>query len=236
MNPIDIIRYIVWYASQNDIRLTTNRLVKFIYLVDLYNARLKDGDTLTGFPWKFIHYGPYCSEAMDFIEQAVHQNLINMETYDSLYQADNDYHMFSCNDENADNLKDSFHIGVLVQIQKVIKKFGDDTPQLLDYVYFHTEPMMGVKKGDLLDFSKVEKFASIPIVKLNKLSPQSIRHAREQIKKLGEALDADRHNLNQDNEETDKYKDESYFKFIEMLDGDELVVGLKGTSKIQITE
>jgi len=236
MNPIDIIRYIVCYATQNDIRLTTNRLVKFVYLVDLYHARLKDGEILTGFPWKFIHYGPYCSEVMNYIEQAVHQNLINMETYDSLFQADNDYHMFSCTDENADDLKTSFHIGVLGQIQKVIKKFGDDTPQLLDYVYFHTEPMMGVKKGDLLDFSKVEKFTPIRSIKLNKLSPQSIMNAREHIKKLCELLDIDRRNLNQDSEETYRYKDESYYHFIEMFDGDELEVGMKGTSKIQITE
>ena len=36
--------------------------------------------------------------------------------------------------------------------------------------------------------------------------------------------------------EIEKYKDESYFKFIDMIDGEELEVGLKGVSKIQISE
>ena len=40
----------------------------------------------------------------------------------------------------------------------------------------------------------------------------------------------------QDERETEKYKDETYSNFIEMMDGDELEVGLKGALKIQIQE
>ena len=42
--------------------------------------------------------------------------------------------------------------------------------------------------------------------------------------------------LIQDERETEKYKDETYSKFIEMIDGDGQVVGLTGTLKIQIQE
>ena len=42
--------------------------------------------------------------------------------------------------------------------------------------------------------------------------------------------------LIQDERETEKYKDETYSNFIEMMDGDELEVGLKGALKIQIQE
>lgn len=236
MNAIEIIRYIVWYATQNDIHLTTNRLVKFIYLADLYHARLKDGEILTGFPWRFVHYGPYCSEAMEIIEQAVNESLICKRTFESRFEPDGEYNIFSCNDDSTERIKDNFNIGVLGQIQNVIKKYGEDTPRLLDYVYFNTEPMTDVKKGDLLDFSKVQRFEPTKHIKLKKLSPESVKLARGKIKMLGDEILADMERLIKDEQEIEKYKDEEYYKFIKMIDGDELEVGLKGTSKIQITE
>jgi hypothetical protein len=236
MNPHDIIRYIVWFATENDIRLTTNRLVKFIYLADLYYARLKGGKTLTGFPWKFIYYGPYCREAMQCIDQVVSDGLICKETYESYFGAEKEYYRFTCKNENAEKIKESIHIGVLAQIQKAIRELGDDTPQLLDYVYFDTEPMAGARKGDLLDFSKAEKSDPIKKAKLKKLSPETIKLARQKIKQLSDQMNADRERLIKDVQETVKYKDDAYYQFIEMLDGEELAVGLRGTAKIQIVE
>ena len=234
MKPIDIIRYIVWYATENDIRLTTNRLVKFIYLTDLYHARLKSGQTLTGFPWRFIYYGPYCVESVQCIDQAVHEGLIYKQTFDSHFGEDKKYNIFTCNNEDAEKIEKSIYIGIIGQIQKAIRIFGDDTPQLLDYVYFDTEPMANVKKGDLLNFSKVKRPESIKRVKLKKLSLDTIRLARQKIKQLSDEMKADRERLIKDERETEKYKDNAYYKFLEILDGEELGVGLKGTAKIKV--
>lgn len=236
MKPIEIIRYIVWYATENDIRLTTNRLVKFIYLADLYHARLKGGQTLTGFPWRFIYYGPYCGEAMQFIDQTVSDGLICKTTRESYFNKDKDYNIFTCKDEEAEKIEESIHIGILGQIQKAIRTFGDDTPQLLDYVYFDTEPMADARKGDLLDFSKASRQAPNKKVKLKKLSPDAIKLARQKIKQLSDKMNADRQRLIKDEQETEKYRDDAFYQFIEMLDGEELGVGLKGIAKIQITE
>jgi hypothetical protein len=46
----NLIQFIVCYATQRDIQLTTVRLVKFIYLAELYYARATQGRTLTEFP------------------------------------------------------------------------------------------------------------------------------------------------------------------------------------------
>ncbi len=234
MHPSVFIRYIVWFATQIDIRLTTNRLVKFIYLADLYNARVNRGQTLTGFPWRFIYYGPYCSEVMQCVDQMVKDGLICKESYESHFAEDKKYNIFSCQDESAEKLEDGFNIGVLGQIQKAIRKFGDDTPMLLDHVYFDTEPMADAKKGGLLDFSKAVEPGPIKKVKLKKLSSEKIKLARKKIKQLGEELKADRERLSQDDRETEKYKDEAYYKFIKAIDGEELQVGLKGIAGIQI--
>lgn len=236
MQSTDLIRYIVWYATQQGIKLTTNRLVKFLYLADLYYARIKDGKTITGFPWRFIYYGPYCREAWNTIEKAAADNLICKETYASYFDDEKEYNLFWCREDDAEELGEQIHIGVIGYLQNAIKKFGDDTPQLLDYVYFDTEPMQDAQKGDLLDFSKAERFEPVKKVQLKKLSPETIKKAREKIKKLSDSLNADRKRLIKSEREAEKFKDESYYKFLNLLDGEELEVGLKGTAKIQMTK
>jgi len=49
----------------------------------------------------------------------------------------------------------------------------------LDYVYFDTEPMQDVKKGDLLDFLKVERFEPIEKIELKKLSSEKIKNSNK---------------------------------------------------------
>jgi hypothetical protein len=235
MHPSELIRYIVWYATQQEIKLTTNRLVKFLYLTDLYYARIKTGETLTGFPWRFIYYGPFCSEAWEAINQTVVNGLICKETYPSSFDEVKEYHIFWCQDDDAENIENKIQIRVIGQLQKAIKKYGEDTPQLLDHVYFETEPMQGVKKGDLLNFSKCEMPKPIEKIVLKKLSPEIIKRAREKIKNLSVGLSADRKKFIEKEQEVDKYKGEAYNQFLKLLDGDELPVGLKGTAKIQMT-
>jgi hypothetical protein len=236
MKPIDLIIYIVWYATQQGIRLTTNRLVKFIYLADLYQARLKKGLTLTKFPWKFIYYGPYCKEAMRCIDEAVEKALICKKSYESNFDIDKEYNLFWCNEDTAENLEEHIHIGTLGKLQNAIKKFGDDTSLLLDYVYFETEPMQNARKGDMLDFSKAERPDVGNTIKLKKLSPEAIKKAKEQINKIGAELKDNHKRFVQDENEIEKYKDEAYLNFIKLLDGNELETGLKGTAKIRKPE
>ncbi len=236
MKKADLIKYIVWYATENDIRLTTNRLVKFIYLADLYHARFKNGQTITRFPWAFIYYGPYCGEAMQCIDQLVTEGLINKATYDSHFGDDKKFHLFTCRDEEAENIEEKIHIGVLGYIQEAIRKLGDDTPQLLDYVYFKTEPMEGVKKGEILTFTKAKRHEPTKRITLKKLSPETIKAARQKIKLLSDKMSADRSNLIKDDKEIERYKDDAYYRFVEILDGEELQTGLKGMAKIQVAE
>lgn len=68
---INLITYIVCYATEHDKQLTTVRLVKFIYLAGLYYARQNQGQTFTHFPWAFINYGPYCHKAREAIDRTV---------------------------------------------------------------------------------------------------------------------------------------------------------------------
>lgn len=235
MKPSEIIRYISWYATENGIFLTTNRLVKFLYLADLYHARVADGKTLTGLPWKFVYYGPYCTEVMEQIDQAVINGLVSRKKHENKFSPDRDYYSFSCKDEDVEEMEDLLHFGVLSRLQRDIRLYGDDTPQLLDYIYFETEPMTNVTKGDSLDFSKAKKKQAIEKTVLNKIPKKKLKEARLQIKKLGEKLESNRKSLVKDDEETSKFRDDIYHKFVDIINEDELEVGTRGVAKINGT-
>src|SRR3989338_5599865 len=98
INSEDLVRLIVWYASSRGDKLTNLRLVKFLYLADLYHARVSwfdsahhdpehvegsKGTTLTGWPWAFVHFGPYCQEAMSAIDRAGKNDSFQVNPFDT---------------------------------------------------------------------------------------------------------------------------------------------------------
>ena len=230
---LDLIKYIVCYATDHDTRLTMVRLVKFLYLADLYHARWFGGETFTKFPWAFVYYGPYCREAMVSIEEAKLEGLIASQTYESKY-GDKDYALFTCHDENYEDLRKMFPIAMLSELQSRIKKFGDDTAQLLDYVYFETEPMMDVKKGDRLDFSKAIAPRHEPVVETNKMSKENIEQIKTRIKSIGTKFKTAKDNLIKDEQDTEHWKDDLYHRALDSFHEPEIPTGIEGIAKIKL--
>jgi len=230
---LNLIKYIVCFANDHDITLTTIRLVKFVYLADLYHARLNAGETITHFPWAFVYYGPYCQDVMKSIDDAVLKGFINSKTLESKY-SEKDYKLFSCYDDKYSELRKEFQIPVLSELQYAIKKYGDDTAQLLDYVYFNTEPMKEVKKGDILDFSLATQPKPIKPIETKQLSKKDIETAKALVKKLQEKHTAAAENLRKDDKETEKWRDDLFFKSLDNLEADPLPIGIKGTSRINV--
>jgi len=231
-NVINLIQFIVCYASERDIKLTTVRLVKFVYLSDLFSARYFGGKTLTNLPWTFVHYGPYCSGVMENIEYAVSKGIISKQTFESKYLDSKDYNLFFCKEDLTDKLRDLFPAEVISKLQKSIKKYGDDTAALLDYVYFETEPMMDAKKGDILDFSKARLVEINKVPESKKLSKENIELIRKNVRFLGDKFRQGQKNLLQDDTEIAEYKDNIYYSALEHMDGEPLQIGLKGTAGI----
>jgi hypothetical protein len=231
MTPSDLIRYICWYATQRDMRLTTVRLVKFVYLADLYYARKHRGKTITGFPWAFIYYGPYCAEVMREIDNVEHQGLICKMSLESKFD-DKDFHLFSCHDDEAEELEDRVPTEVLYPLRGSIREYGEDTQALLDHVYFETEPMEGVKKGDLLDFTKARSVSHSRPIELKKLSKSNIERGRKHIANLREKMKKAKRNLQEEHVKQHGLIDEAYFQALEYLDEDDLQAGFEGVARI----
>src|SRR5947199_5676117 len=131
VNPQELVQLIVWLAGERGERLTTLRLVKFLYLADLYFARENGGLTLTGWPWAFVHFGPFCGEAVAAIDAAERQGSILAQKFASKYN-DKDFRIFSIDDHEPPPLRETLPLYVLGPLQEAIRRWVDDTPGLLD--------------------------------------------------------------------------------------------------------
>jgi hypothetical protein len=232
MKTTDLIRYTVWYATQREIKLTTVRLVKFVYLADLFYARAHGGATLTGFPWAFVYYGPYCSEVMREIDtlSQVHGGICK-QSFESRY-GDKDFQLFTCNDPDAERLEDRIPNEVLYPLRESIRKFGEDTQALLDYVYFDTEPMEDVRKGEVLNFRKARPIVREKAQPLARLSKKDIQAAKHHISNLVGKMKKRLHQLDQEKTATSQFYDDIYFEALASVDEEDLETGLQGTARI----
>jgi len=74
-------------------------------------------------------------------------------------------------------------------ISNIVKQWGDaDLNQLLDYVYFETEPMQEAKRGELLDFSLIEPQEPRKVV--IKLDPVRLRDLRTRLSERSKSYSA----------------------------------------------
>ena len=228
----ELIQAIVWYASKRGEKLTTLRLVKFLYLADLYHARVSNGKTLTNWPWAFVYFGPWCKQVNEAIDYAAKNGLVFAKEYPSKYDDEKDYRLFWV--ENMDEepkVIDALPTYVRSRLQWAIQKWAADSYGLLDYVYFETEPMVETSPGELLDFSKSRIPEARKNVNMKKLAKGKLEEAKKAVARLQE-----------------KYKsgisarpsqgptDSVYQEFVSKLDEEDLETGLEGTAELDDLE
>jgi hypothetical protein len=180
-----ITAWICWYASSQETALTAVQLVKYLYLADLYHARRSGGATITGWPWAFVHFGPYCSEAIQTLEHVAAIGLVDAKRYESRY-SEKEFAVYRRSGPEPEAIDSVLSFAVRGDLKKAIKRWADDTPGLLDYVYFDTEPMTGVKPHDRLDFSKAHLAVREASAKVEppKIPERKRRKAEEAISRL----------------------------------------------------
>ncbi len=131
------------YKEKLGIVPAKTKLLKLAYLAEVYYTRLT-GNRLTNQEWVFWKYGPYLWEYEEIISnQAI---FVAPEEADDFYPVEvrDDYQTKETSlDENS-------------AVARALEHASDDLNQLLDFVYFDTEPMMTAKiRGEKLDFSSV---------------------------------------------------------------------------------
>ncbi len=216
-------------ASERGGLLTKTRLVKFLYLLDLYNAQ-SEKQTFTGWPWAFVHYGPYCRESTDAIDRAEAAGNLAAHSYESRF-GDDDFKLYGPGDllreDEAEEVRRELPMYVWSNLSAAVHQWYDDTFGLLDYVYFHTGPMQEARPGENLSFEGEDKidYAQFKPVEMIPLSKAKKKALRGIINKM---------EAEQPEESTEPFLyDEAYFEFVSTIAGEETPTGLSGSAKLR---
>jgi hypothetical protein len=154
-----LLQYILLVAGENDEpaerELGPIHLIKYVYLADLANARRCQGRTFTGAAWQFYKFGPWTQEVNERIQPALHGIGANVRTFPSDYEGKDSWERWSLRDEQILRQREkAIPAYITLRLTPEVRKFGKDTPALLEHVY-RTAPMLEAAPGDLLDFASV---------------------------------------------------------------------------------
>lgn len=178
-------------------------LIKYVYLVDLEHAKHNHGETYTGIPWKFHHFGPWSTSLWQRIEPALvaigaDKKILDGEHGEFVrWNGSNAAHSLSLD-------KQGF-IAKLV-LEQAVKEYGTNTEELLHYVYT-TKPMLNAAPGEMLDFSFVVE-PDLPKIKPPKkeaLSKGQLKRRQERQTKM-KSLFQERFKTVRQSKQTEKIK------------------------------
>ena len=157
MKPVakDLIRAVLSRLRELDATAGKTKVLKLLYLADIEHVRTT-GETLTGFDWMFFLYGPWAKDFDEAISQLEAEGAIERRPW---VQGDIEGEGF-LGKEPADLNNLIGNTEEYFRTRRLIDTFAQlSTPELLDYVYFDTEPMRDAEKLKPLDFGKVSKRA-----------------------------------------------------------------------------
>lgn len=159
---------------------TKTKLLKILYLFDVEYYR-KYRRIYTGFNWLYYHLGPWTHEYDRVLEDLVAQSILYRSPH-SNPELDVEFYRTSRIMDIRDALPsatDEYILRRIVNIWADIK-----TAQILDYVYFHTEPILQGTRNEPLDFSVIPE-QSVP-----RYIRSSSGETKQEIKKAREAFEA----------------------------------------------
>jgi hypothetical protein len=147
----ELILAIVSYVTEHGGYVTKTKLLKLLYLFDVEFYRAH-GKIFTGFQWKYFHLGPWTREFDPLLEGLVSKGSITEQLVERP-----DFDAKFLRSSESGNLKNAFgnYKDELV-LKHLLDLWGPSTTgEILDYVYFRTEPMEHGIRNEPLDFSRV---------------------------------------------------------------------------------
>lgn len=184
-----LVQYAICAAAREEFphdRLGPIHILKYIYLADVAHAE-KHGATFTGADWRFYNFGPWCPAVHDRIRPAAVAAKFDVLDFEGEHS---DFVRFRTRDRGLrDQLEPKLPIVVSRAIDKAIRKYGNDTPSLLEAVYL-TKPMRMASPNERLIFEASEQPAkqSDPQPKTIGRKQQKIRE--ERLRRMKEKVQA----------------------------------------------
>jgi hypothetical protein len=182
----NLVPAIVAYVAEAGGYVTKTKLLKLLYLLDVEFFRLHR-QTLTGFNWKFFHLGPWTAEFDPLIEGLITSGILleqpaTKPDYDTKF-----YHV----EEQRDVGKLFTSANDEFLVKGILKTWSQSpTGEILDFVYFHTEPMEHGIRSQPLDFNSISEAPAERYVRATSgLSSKRISELRRNFRKQREKLE-----------------------------------------------
>jgi hypothetical protein len=182
MNPIirQLIPAIVSYVTDHGGYITKTKLLKILYLFDVEFFR-SHRQILSGFNWKFFHLGPWTAEFDPVVRDLVECGNL-MESTSSKSDYETRFYRTPEHLELSGFFKSYKEEAILKGILDI---WGDRTTgEILDHVYFRTEPMELGSRNEPLDFNKIAEQAPLKYVRSSSgMKDKDIHSQRERFEK-----------------------------------------------------
>jgi hypothetical protein len=137
---------------------TKTKLLKLLYLADVENWR-DHGQRLTDLNWIFYLYGPWTEQYDQLLSEMKSEGVIEVNPGHEDGEATFINALHPAKLEQVDLSTPTYFA-----IKGLIERWGPQrTAELLDYVYFETEPMVNAVRGQALDFGSVKPRAAVPL-------------------------------------------------------------------------
>ena len=151
-NPLsELVVAVVSYVTEHGGYVTKTKLLKLLYLFDLEFYRAH-GRIFTEFQWKYFHLGPWTAEFDPLLDKLISQaslteHVVERPDFDAKF-------LRSSGSSNLRKPFDSYKDEAI--LKSVLDTWGPSpTGEILDHVYFRTEPMEHGIRNENLDFSTV---------------------------------------------------------------------------------
>lgn len=186
------LKYFVLISEKHGFNPNTIKLVKYLYLADYYSMKTT-GNRLTGWTWKFWDYGPFCVESLDSIKTSASSRNIFATDHFSKFNEDSEYTLFRSGIDKVDQEREllvvekKIPLKERVYLESCIRRYGNSTTKLLNFVYFKTEPMIKAKPRQNIAFEYVpgfDPFAKVELPPEEKISKEKLRKAKELLAKM----------------------------------------------------
>lgn len=178
-----LITAIIFHIKKSGSYVTKTKLLKLLYLVDVEYYRLHR-KLLTEFNWKYYHLGPWTAEYDTVLESLIACDAI-IKTRNSNSESDTEFYYTKKEIKLEDVFED---VKDELMVKRILDIWGTKTTnEILDYVYFYTEPMIYGERNKALDFSKIPEQKSIIYAKAKSgKSQQEIKALRQEFKRKQE--------------------------------------------------
>ena len=149
-----LIAHVIMKLSDMSVGFGKTKMVKLLYLIDVENYRIRR-TTISGLEWRFYHYGPYAFE----IDNVLNDMELDIPQDSVTTEAGHKATVFRSNRGLRPRLNEHLPSSRELRIvNTVIRDWGEaELNPLLNHVYFYTEPMEHAERGDVLDFSTIQR-------------------------------------------------------------------------------